>query len=189
MRTPLAVAMVVVLAGASACARTEPAPAPPPPAPPASTTIAKAMQSSWETARNNFVQSAEVMPEKQYGFKPADSVRTYGQILTHVAGANYVFCAAAKGTKSPAAEDQFEKTVTTRAQIVKTLAESVSYCDSVFAGLTDAQLGEAIDLPFDQGKGPRSAAILGNIGHVNEHYGNLVTYMRIKGIVPPSSRR
>jgi len=185
MRCRLTFAIAVVLAGAYACARTDP-----PPAAPANTTaIVKALQSSWDAAKNNIVQSAEVMPEENYGFKPADSVRTYGEILAHVAGANYVFCSAAKGTKSTVAEDQFEKTATTRAAIVKALADSMAYCDSVFAGLTDAQLAETIDQPFNQGKGARSAPILGNVGHLNEHYGNLVTYMRIKGIVPPSSRR
>ena len=182
MRHRLTFAIAVVLAGAPAGAQTKATPG-------AQGPIGKALQSSWDAAKNNIVQSAEVMPEQNYGFRPVDSVRTYGQILAHVAGANHIFCAAAKGTKPTVSEDQFEKTATTRAAIVKALADSMAYCDSVFVGLTDAQLGDTIDLPFNEGKGARSAAILGNIGHLNEHYGNLVTYMREKGIVPPSSRR
>jgi uncharacterized damage-inducible protein DinB len=151
--------------------------------------VARSLQSAWNTAKGYIVQSAEVMPEENYGFRPADTVRTFGQILAHVAGANHLFCAAAKGTTTKITEDQFEKTATTRAAIVKALADSMAYCDSVFAGLTDGQLSDPIEMPFGMGKDVRSAAILGNIGHLNEHYGNLVTYMRIKGIVPPSSRR
>ena len=62
------------------------------------------------------------MPEQDYGFRPVNTVRTFGEILAHVAGANYVFCAAAKGEPSPHAEAAFEKTATTRAQIIKVLA-------------------------------------------------------------------
>lgn len=159
------------------------------PVPAAAGPVGKSLQDAWNAARRNIVQSGEFMPAEHYAFKPADSVRTFGQILAHVAGANHIFCAAAKGTTSTVAEDQFEKSATTRPAIMKALADSMAYCDSVFAGLTDAQLAQAVELPFGMGKGPRSTAIIGNISHLNEHYGNLVTYMRIKGIVPPSSRR
>jgi hypothetical protein len=118
-----------------------------------------------------------------------DPVRTFGQILAHLAGANYVICAAARGEKSPYAEDAFEKTATTRAQIIKAVADSHAYCDGVFAWADDKRLGETIEMPFGMGKGARAKALVMNIGHVNEHYGNLVTYFRLKNIVPPSSRR
>ena len=121
------------------------------------------------------------MPEENFGFQPTKEVRTFGQILAHVAGANYVFCSAAKGEKSPHAEEAFEKTATTRAAINKALADWISYCDAAY-NVNDRQLTEAVDLPFGQGKGPRSRALLGNVGHLNEHYGNLVTYFRIKGL-------
>ena len=151
--------------------------------------IATALQQSWDSAKRNMTQSAEVMPEANYSFKPVDSVRTFGQILAHVAGANYVFCSAAKAEKSPHAEDEFEKKATTRAAIIDALAASIKYCDGAYSAATDAQLAVAIDMPFGMGKGSRAAALMGNVGHLNEHYGNLVTYFRIKGIVPPSSRR
>jgi uncharacterized damage-inducible protein DinB len=151
--------------------------------------VARSLQDAWNAAKRNITESAAVVPDGIYSFKAADSVRTFGQILAHIAGANHNFCAAAKGTTTKVAEDQFEKTATTRAAIVKALADSMAYCDSVFAGLTDAQLVDPIVMPFGMGNGVRSAAIVGNICHLNEHYGNLVTYMRINGVVPPSSRR
>jgi uncharacterized damage-inducible protein DinB len=150
--------------------------------------VALALKENWEGAKLNIKESADLMPEANYSFKPVDSVRTFGQILAHLAGANYVFCAAAKGEKSPHAEDAFEKTATTRAQIIKAVADSHAYCDGAYA-VDDRKLAETIEMPFGMGKSPRARALVANIGHLNEHYGNLVTYFRLKGIVPPSSRR
>jgi uncharacterized damage-inducible protein DinB len=150
--------------------------------------VSDALRSAWDEAKKNITDSAELMPESTYSFKPVDTVRTFGQILGHVAGANYVFCSAAKGEKSPQAENAFE-TLATKAAIVKALGESMAYCDGAFQALTDRSAAEPIDMPFGGGKGARAAALMGNVGHLSEHYGNLVTYFRIKGIVPPTSRR
>jgi uncharacterized damage-inducible protein DinB len=182
MRTTSLVITVAVALSASAAASAQKPPA-------AGNPIASALQQSWDSAKRNMTQSADVMPEVNYGFKPVDSVRTFGQILAHVAGANYVFCSAAMATKSPHAEDEFEKKATTRAAIIEALAASMKYCDSAYNAATDAQLAVTIEMPFGMGKGSRAAALMSNVGHLNEHYGNLVTYFRIKGIVPPSSRR
>jgi uncharacterized damage-inducible protein DinB len=151
--------------------------------------VTEAIRSSWESAKKNIKESGDVMPEANYGFKPVDSVRTFGAILAHLAGANYEFCSAAKGEKSPHAEDEFEKSATTRPAIIKALADSLTYCDASFASATDRTLGDMVDMPFGMPRAARASALLGEIGHMNEHYGNLVTYFRIKGIVPPSSRK
>lgn len=151
--------------------------------------ISEATRAAWEGVRKNIKASADLMAEANYDFKPTAEVRSFGQILAHLAGANYVFCSAAKGEKSPHAEDEFEKAATTRAAIIAALGASLTYCDAAFAAADDTKLGEPIDMPFGMPRSPRAAALLGEIGHMNEHYGNLVTYFRIKGIVPPSSRR
>lgn len=150
--------------------------------------VSAGVRTAWDGAKRNLTRSAEQMPEADYGFRPVDTVRTFGQILAHVAGANYVFCSAAKGEKSPHAEAAFEKTATTRAQIIKVLNESVAYCDTAYAALDDKRAGETIDLPFGMGKGARALPLMLNTGHLQEHYGNLVTYFRVKGMVPPSSQ-
>ena len=150
--------------------------------------IASSIRRAWDGAKRNLTRSAELMPEADYSFRPVDTVRTFGQILAHVAGANYVFCSAAKGEKSPHAEDVFEKTATTRAQIVKVLNESLAYCDAAYAALDDKRAAETIDLAFGMGKGARALPLMQNTGHLQEHYGNLVTYFRVKGMVPPSSQ-
>lgn len=151
--------------------------------------VSQAIRQAWAGAKRNIVESADQMPEDGYGFRPVDSVRTVGQILAHIAGANYVFCAGAKGEKSPFAEDHFEKTATTRAAIRKALAESLAYCDQAYDSLTDAKAAEIIAMPFGMGKSARAGLLMANTGHLQEHDGNLVTYFRIKGMVPPSSRR
>ena len=151
--------------------------------------ISQAIRQAWTTAQKNITASAELMPEATYDFKPVESVRTFGQILAHVAGANYEFCAASKGEKSPHAEDAFEKSATTKTAIVKALADSMTYCDGQFTALDDKSAAETITMPFGMPKAARASALMMNVGHLNEHYGNLVTYFRIKGIVPPSSRQ
>jgi uncharacterized damage-inducible protein DinB len=149
--------------------------------------ISDGIRSGWNTAKRNMVGSAKVMPESKYNFKPVDSVRSFGQILAHVAGANYEFCAGAKGEKTPFSEDHFEKTATTPAAIVRALQDSIAYCDAAYTGLTDASAAQVIDGPFGGGKQARATVLMGNTNHNNEHYGNLVTYLRINGLVPPSS--
>jgi hypothetical protein len=150
--------------------------------------IASGVRTAWEGAKRNLTRSAGLMPESGYDFRPVDTVRTFGQILAHVAGANYVFCSAAKGEKSPHAEAAFEKTATTRAQIIKVLRESIAYCDSAYAALDDRRAAETVELAFGMGKGARALPLMQNTGHLQEHYGNLVTYFRIRGMVPPSSQ-
>jgi uncharacterized damage-inducible protein DinB len=152
--------------------------------------VSDAIRSSWDSAKKNIKDSTTIAEATQaiFDFKPVDSVRTYGQIVAHTAGANYEFCAAAKGEKAPNAEAAFDK-LTAKAEIVKAYDGSVAYCDAVYKALTDRSAGETIDMPFNMGKAPRAQALISNAGHLMEHYGNLVTYMRVKGIVPPTSRR
>lgn len=151
--------------------------------------ISDGIRSQWNGTKRNLQQSAEMMPEASYDYRPVDGVRNFGEIVAHVAGANYIFCAAAKGEKSPFAEDHFEKTAKTRAAIIKATADAIAYCDAAYGALTDATAGQMVPQPFGQGQTTRTAVLVGNLGHINEHYGNLVTYFRINGIVPPSSRR
>jgi uncharacterized damage-inducible protein DinB len=149
--------------------------------------ISQAIRDEWNGVKQDIVKSAAVMPADKYGFKPVASVRSYGQILAHIAGANYIFCAAAKGEKAPHAEDEFEKSATTAPAIAKALQESIAYCDGAYAALDDRRAAETVNAPFGSGKTARASTLMGNTGHLQEHYGNLVTYLRMNGLVPPSS--
>jgi uncharacterized damage-inducible protein DinB len=150
--------------------------------------ITTSLRSAWNGAKRNVRRSADVMPEAKYNFKPVDSVRTFGALLAHVAGASYEFCAAAKGEKSPHAEDEFEKSAKTKAEIVKALDGAIAYCDEVYKTLDDAKAAQIVGGAFGGSQGARAANLIGNTNHFNEHYGNIVTYLRINGLVPPSSQ-
>ena len=149
--------------------------------------ITQTLRGAWTEAKANIRKSADVMPEAKYGFKPVETVRSFGAILAHVAGASYEFCAAAKNEKTPYAEDAFEKSAKTKAEIVKALDGAIAYCDDIYKTLDDAKAVEVTNGAFGGGKRPRMVSLFGNTGHFVEHYGNIVTYLRINGLVPPSS--
>jgi uncharacterized damage-inducible protein DinB len=134
-------------------------------------------------AKQDILKSADKMPEEKYAFKPTDVVRTYGQVLAHVADGQYEFCGAAAGNHD---DKGIEKTAKTKPEIVAALKAAFAYCDAIWAGMTDAKAMEMIPA-FGGAKITRLSMLDFNVSHTMEHYGNLVTYMRIQGIVPPSS--
>ena len=158
------------------------------PAAPDANPITTSLRSAWDGAKRNVRRSADVMPEAKYSFKPVDSVRSFGAILAHVAGASYEFCSAAKGEKTPHAEDEFEKSAKTKADIVKALDGAIAYCDGVYKTLDDKRAAQIVGGAFGGPQGAVAANLIGNTNHFNEHYGNIVTYLRINGLVPPSSQ-
>ena len=131
------------------------------------------------------VRSAEKVPEENYSFKPADTVRSYGQIIGHVADGQYLFCSLALGEKNPGLD--IEHTKTSKADLVAALNAAFAYCDKAYSSMTDAAATQTIKLFGNDA--PRMSALIINNMHNMEHYGNLVTYMRMKGIVPPSSEQ
>jgi uncharacterized damage-inducible protein DinB len=135
--------------------------------------------------KGNIIKAAEQMPVEHYTFKPTADVRSFGELVGHVANANYMICSRASGAESPN-KVNIEKTVTDKAALGTALAESFAYCDAQFDAL-GAKAPEVIDL-FGM-KMPRLNVLQFNTIHDMEHYGNMVTYMRIKGLVPPSSQR
>lgn len=135
-------------------------------------------------AKGNLVKAAEQMPEENYAFKATQEVRSFGQLIGHVANSNYMICAMALGEKSPNAAD-FEKT-TAKAELVQAIKDSFTYCDKAYA-MTDAMGMQEATL-FGM-KTNKMGILSFNSGHDMEHYGNIVTYMRLKGMVPPSSQR
>jgi len=131
------------------------------------------------------VSSAEKMPEENYNFKPTDAVRSYGQIVGHLADAQYMFCSVALGEKNPGLK--IEQTKTTKADLVAALKDAVAYCDKAYDSMTDASGSQMVKL-FDLDM-PKLGVLNINNMHDMEHYGNLVTYMRLKNIVPPTSEQ
>jgi uncharacterized damage-inducible protein DinB len=127
--------------------------------------------------------SAEKMPQENYSFKPTDTVRGFGQVVGHVADAQYMFCSSVLGEKNPA--PKIEQTKTSKADLIAALKDAFAYCDKAYDGATDASAAQMVK--FFGGDTPKLSVLSVNNMHTAEHYGNLVTYMRLKNIVPPSS--
>lgn len=135
--------------------------------------------------KNILLRSAEKVPEGDYNFKPAEGVRTYGELIGHIADGQYEFCSPALGEKNP--EPKIEKTKTSKADLIEALKTAFAYCDKAYDGMTDTSGSQMVKL-FGNDT-PKLGALEFNNVHNWEHYGNLVTYMRIKNIVPPSSEQ
>jgi uncharacterized damage-inducible protein DinB len=139
-------------------------------------------QAFFAGVKDNVMKSAEKIPEDLWSFRPTPQVRTIGQLFAHIADGQYEFCGMATGNPP---QKNIEQTATKKAEITAALKAAFAYCDGVYAHMTAASAVETV-----QANGQRQTRI-GlmdfNIAHTDEHYGNLVTYMRIKGIVPPSS--
>jgi hypothetical protein len=147
--------------------------------------IAVGLQRQYAALKTNLTQSAEKMPEADYGFKPTNEIRSFGQLWGHVANAQFNQCAQAKGTANPSQGQNLEQK-TTKAEFVKALDDSFAFCDDVFSMVTDASAAELLT----GGRGgptARSVALLGVIAHGNEMYGIGTVYLRLKGLVPPST--
>ena len=131
------------------------------------------------------LRSAEKMPDENYSFKPAESVRSFGQIIGHLADAQYLFCSKALDEKNP--EPKIEQTKTSKADLVAALKTAFAYCDKAYDGMTDKSGSEIVKMFGNDS--PKLGVLSFNRVHNWEHSGNLVTYMRIKNIVPPSSEQ
>jgi uncharacterized damage-inducible protein DinB len=131
------------------------------------------------------LRSAEKMPEENYSFKPTDAVRSYGQILGHVADSQLFFCSRAIGETKPSLK--IEKTKTAKADLITALKDAFAYCDKAYEGMTDALGGQRVPLFGETSDTPKLGVLAVNNLHSIEHYGNLVTYMRMKNVVPPTS--
>lgn len=150
----------------------------PAPPTPSATPITDAIKNQYNTIKGNILKSAEKVPDTLYSFQPTPEVRTFAAMFGHIADSNQAICGAAMGQKpTPLGAEK----MTTKAQLVKALADSFAFCDKIINGLTEATAMEI------QGRSPRVLTLAFNNSHNWEHYGNLVTYMRINKIVPPSS--
>ena len=155
-------------------------------------TTAALVRNMYNGVKNNITRSAEKVPEDLYGLRPGaqEEVRTFGQHLAHVANYNFLWCSQARGEKNPNAGINLEKTLKTKAEIQKAVTDSFAFCDPAYTALTDQTGAEVVEIQQENGRmtrNTRMALLMLNVAHSNELYGNLVTTMRIKNIVPPSS--
>ena len=154
---------------------------------PSMATMTKTMHG---TIRRNLAEAAEAMTADDYGFKPTPQVRSFSELIGHVTFANYLMCSQATGQKSPATTN-FER-VTDRAALIKSLNEALAYCDAAYAATTDANFSEPVKVAGPGNRitdATRGSVLTFNTTHNNEHYGNIVLYLRLRNRVPPSTAR
>jgi uncharacterized damage-inducible protein DinB len=147
-------------------------------------TVTPSLKGLHDITSTNITKTAEMLDDDMYAYRPAVSVRTAGQLLAHIANSQYFFCSTAAGSENPMSEN-IEETATTKEAIIAALKASMAYCTQVYTDMTDAQGAEMRS--FFGNEMAASALLAFNTAHNYEHYGNLVTYMRINGITPPSS--
>jgi len=133
--------------------------------------------------RDYFLRAAEKMPEAEYGFRPSPDVRSFGAQVAHVADDQFNLCAPAKGETRKEPYTHFENTLKTKADLVQALRAGFAYCDGAYDALTDETGG----MPTAGRDRTRFEMLNWNLWHTWEHYGNIVVYLRMRGIVPPSS--
>jgi len=150
------------------------------PSAPANPLTADARQ-AWGFVKDIVLRAAEKMPEENYAFKPVPEVRSFSQLVAHIALSQNQICAQAKGVAGP--QVQLDKA--TKADLIAALKESDAFCDAAFEGLTDARAAEQVKI-YGQSRTRLSGLYMLSF-HGYEHYGNIVTYMRLKGLVPPTS--
>jgi uncharacterized damage-inducible protein DinB len=144
------------------------------------------IKARYDNVKRDIVEAADAVPDSEYSFKATPEVRSFGQIIAHIADTQNYFCGIAGGSNQPFA-DTIEKSATSKADLVKALKDSMTQCDEVYAK-TDATNVLSL-VKAGKNDAPRAMILLDNVGHDSEHYGNIVTYMRLKGHVPPSTAR
>lgn len=144
-----------------------------------------AAKAVWMVPHGFVVRALEQTPESLFTFKPTPDVRSLGQLFAHVADGEHLFCALALGEPQPNPFDVIEKSKTTKAEFLQALRESAAHCDKAYAQTDVSAMTPAT---FFGQQGNRMFLLGMNGAHDYEHYGNIVTYLRLKGIVPPSSQ-
>jgi len=178
---PLVLACISVVAGA----QTQPA---------GKQTIAQVFDHYLTVVEGEFVPAAEAMPEDKYSFAPTNGefkgVRTFAQQVKHVAAVNYMVSASILGEKSPVdlGGENGPDSIKTKADILKFLKDSFAYAHKAAAAVNENNLTDPIDPPFGKNKTTRLAMAALTTGHCFDHYGQMVEYLRMNGIVPPASR-
>jgi uncharacterized damage-inducible protein DinB len=172
MNRSLALVLLAAIAGNAAAAEAQ------------SNPLSTEVKTDYQAVREYFVRAAEEMPDSEYGFKPSPEVRSFGQQVAHVADDQYNLCAPARGETRKAAYRDIETRLSAKADLIPALKAAFAYCDAAYNALTDA----AGTAAAAQGR-TRFGMLNWNMWHTWEHYGNVVVYLRIKGLVPPSSQK
>jgi uncharacterized damage-inducible protein DinB len=168
-------AVGMLMAGAAASAQMPKTPRP----------VVDGIQFLYSGIERNVMGTAELSTDALLAYRPSPDVRAFGEVLGHIADSQNAICAGARGGNVNL-KDTVEKGVTSKAGLIAELRKSFETCRAVYATMSDADVAKMV--PFGQGETAVATMLSFNVSHTNEHYGNLVTYMRMNGVVPPSSR-
>jgi hypothetical protein len=190
----LALTSIGILCVASAVARGQGAAGPSTPGAPAPVLIDAQLKAQYLVIKRSLTRLADEMPSDQYSFQPTPDVRTFAAALAHTASTNFGMCATLTGQPNPMKGVELEKTATTKADVTKALADSFTFCDGYVATLSPTTINdtsEAIRISADGQHQPVAVQRVGLfanlIEHSNEMYGYMAVYVRLKGLVPPTS--
>jgi hypothetical protein len=147
------------------------------------------LQGGYEGLKSTITSTAERMPEGGFDFRPSGQtqVRTFAQVVAHIAASQFSTCANLRGVTNPFAGRDLEKELTSRSAVLKALADSFALCDDAVAALSDATAGEFVSV--GRGQAARAAVVAGLLAHSSQMYGVSTVYLRAKNIVPPASER
>jgi hypothetical protein len=180
---------------AAAQAQTAPVQQPKPAQPSQPPSMTMVLDRSLKSVESEFVPAAEAMPEDKYAFAPSDGefkgVRNFGQQVRHVAAANYMICAAISSEKPPVdtGGESGPESIKTKADSLKFLKDSYDYCHKTYNTINESNATGLVQSPFGSNKVTRLGLAVLNVGHNFDHYGQMVEYLRMNGIIPPASRR
>ena len=175
----LAVSLLTAAAGAQAPDQ-KPAPKPP-------DSASKVLLDSWNDIGRKLIAMAEDMPEDKYDFKPTPAQRSFAEQLLHASGANYFFINPVKGLDPPKGDPK-RADYKTKAELVDYVKKSFADGAALIQSKGDSGLGDLMIDPFSKNQARFSDFAWGFIEHSGEHYGQLVVYYRVAGLVPPESR-
>jgi hypothetical protein len=194
MKKLLSLSFLALLFVAAAPAQMAPAPQAKPAQPSPPPTITMILDRVLNYPESEFVPAAEAMPEDKYNFAPSNGefkgVRTFGQQVRHVAAANYMICAAILSEKPPVelGGENGPPSMTAKADSVKFLKDSYAYCHKAYQSINADNATGQVQSPFEPNKVSRLGLAVLNVGHAFDHYGQMVEYLRMNGIIPPASR-
>jgi len=172
---------LLTLAGAQDTMKKEKAPKP-------AVSPSQALLDNWNYVGHKLIAMAEDFPEDKYDFKPVPAERSFAEQLLHAANASYFFVNPAMGQKPPAEEDPKRDQYKTKAAVVDFVKKAFAYGAAAIKQKGDQGLNDLMVDPFENQQVRMSDMAWGLIEHSGEHYGQLVVYYRVAGLVPPESR-
>ena len=158
------------------------------PQPPQKLPLLAYLQRGQDAIQRNLVEAAELMPEEHYVFRATSETKPFGQIVAHVALSRFGACAAMSGKENPRKSDK-EETTRTKAELVALLKEASTFCAAAQEGLTEETVTQLVKVGPKQIEVAKGGFIASDIAHSNEIYGTMAVYLRLKGLVPPSTAR